>query len=1149
MLFSINKSLKLIAIISLVLTSLFWFACTQKSPMDPNQGISDDIPRFMNIQATPLQISTGGAQSAVQVQLVNQHGNPLADQTVNFTTTLGTIIAESITDENGWARTTLTSGNQSGVADIKVIFGDLAISTQVRFSSSVQGNLSITADKSSILANGEDYATITITLLGDTAQALAGAYVNLTTTVGSIQEGVTIGETGMAKAQIYGIARQLDTTATITASYDETDTLEVSLPLDLTGITFELSANPLAILADNNSKSTISATVKETSSQIAITNANVRFGTNLGLINSEATTSSEGVAEAELKSKDSTGVSTVIGYYGKTITDTIEVQFIQRTQSPHQVTSVTVSDKSLLANGIDNAHISVVVKDEDQVVVEGDTVFFNASTGILSSAYAITDADGVASTEILTRASDTDSTCNIQIIHSGVVVSTPRITFLGVELGLTAYPKTVLADGKSTSKIQAFLKQSTSKIPINNATVYFGSSLGTIVGETKTNEQGVASVLLTSPLQPGIASVNCYYGDRIDSTVTVQFQPSIPDTILISANPRDLSADLESQSIITAIVKDEFQNPVPDGTIVQFVVNGTGTLEFTQKETKGGVATNSLTSGDQPDTVQVIASVQVDDETTISSSIQVRYHVGNAYRIEVNASPDTLPANGIAKSKITARVLDANDNIIDKATVKFQANFGNIIESVNTDENGVATANYSSTQVGLATIKATVEIGENSVTGSTTLQCIPGDPYSIEVSYDPHFMYVKDTGKKQTVTIFASVKDEKNNPVKDSTDVRFIIYASPGEGDELSSLNPADPNGYTYTIPTVQGVSQVSYTSGIRAGTARIQADVFDLEGNIIVTGISTEIVIYGGPPYIEDINDQNSTHLTVTSERLNIWYGIDTTMVTVLVGDKYNNPVQDGTAVYLTSSGGVVTTTAYTNENGIANVVLQAGNPLPTIDRYYNYNGLQDPNLGTPIGDHDTDPYIPDMEGGIVLNSEGDRGENDGVARILAHTEGIDSDDNTVQAWDLHSVIFSQEIPGSAYRGNAPLFESPRFWSTTVGDSSDANGYVILDPGEFAVIDIDLWDINGNPIVGGSEITATAAPSGLKAELSWTTVETGDPGTTSYSLRLYNTIDPTKEEDNPGWVNVVIEVKSRNGDARLTTDPIYLDKPVIPAP
>lgn len=1129
----------------LVISSLFWFACTQKSPMDPNQGISDDIPRFVNIQAAPTQMPIGGSQSTIQVQLVNQHGNPLASQTVQFTTTLGTILAESMTDENGWARTTLTSGNQSGTATIKAVYNDLSVSVQVKFSSSAQGNLSITSEKSTILANGEDYTTVTVTLLGDSAQAMAGAHVFLSTSVGIVQEVVTIDENGTAEAPVYGIARQLDTAATIIARYNESDTLEVSIPLNLTGITFELSANPMAILADNNSQSTISASLKETTSQIAIANADVRFGTNLGLITSEALTTSEGIAEVALKSKDSTGVSTVIAYYGNVLTDTIEVQFLQRTQSPHQVTSVSVSDKSLLANGVDQAHISVVVKDEDQAAVEGDTIFFSVNAGVLSNAFAITDDAGIASTELIARASNIDSTCNVQIIHSGVVVSTSKINFMGVELGLTAYPKTVLADGKSTSKIQAFLKESTSKIPISDATVYFGSSLGTIVGETKTNDEGVASVLLTSPLQAGTAMVTCYYGDRIDSTVTVQFQPSIPDTILISANPRDLSADLESQSEITVIVKDEFQNPVPDGTIVNFLVNGTGTLEYTQKETANGVVINTLTSGDQPDTVQVIASVQVDETTTISSSIQIRYHVGDAYRIEVNADPDTLPANGIEKSKITARVLDANDNIIDKATVKFQANFGNIIESVNTDENGVATAFYSSTQVGLANITATVEIGDNQVSGSTTLQCIPGDPYSIEVSYDPHFMYVKDAGKNQTVTIYATVKDEKNNPVKDSTDVRFRVYASPESGEALSSLNPGDPNGYTFTIPTVQGVSQVSFTSGIRAGTARIQADVFDENGQVIVTGISTEIVIYGGPPYMEDINNRQSTHLTVTSNRLNIWYGIDTTMVTVMVGDKYNNPVQDGTAVYLTTSGGVVATTAYTNENGIANVELQAGNPLPTIDRYYNYDGLQDPNLGTVI----TEPTIPDMEGNIVLNSEGGRDENDGVARLLARTEGIDSGDNSIQVWDLHSVIFSQEIPGSAYRGNAPLFESPRFWSTNTGDSLDANGYVIIDPGEYAVIDVDLWDINGNPIVGGSEIIATAAPSGVKGELSWTQVVTGDPGTTQYSLRLYNTIDPTKEEDNPGWVNVVIEVKSRNGDARLTTDPVYLDKPVVATP
>lgn len=47
------------------------------------------------------------------------------------------------------------------------------------------------------------------------------------------------------------------------------------------------------------------------------------------------------------------------------------------------------------------------------------------------------------------------------------------------------------------------------------------------------------------------------------------------------------------------------------------------------------------------------------------------------------------------------------------------------------------------------------------------------------------------------------------------------------------------------------------------------------------------------------------------------------------LVGDKYGNPVPDGTAVYFTTTGGYIEGSAYT-VNGLATAMLTVANPLP---------------------------------------------------------------------------------------------------------------------------------------------------------------------------------------------------------------------------
>jgi hypothetical protein len=58
-------------------------------------------------------------------------------------------------------------------------------------------------------------------------------------------------------------------------------------------------------------------------------------------------------------------------------------------------------------------------------------------------------------------------------------------------------------------------------------------------------------------------------------------------------------------------------------------------------------------------------------------------------------------------------------------------------------------------------------------------------------------------------------------------------------------------------------------------------------------------------------------------------WLG-KTNNITVLVGDKYSNPVAPGTAVYFRSSAGVVQPTVFTNKDGFGTVTLYSGNPGP---------------------------------------------------------------------------------------------------------------------------------------------------------------------------------------------------------------------------
>jgi len=182
-------------------------------------------------------------------------------------------------------------------------------------------------------------------------------------------------------------------------------------------------------------------------------------------------------------------------------------------------------------------------------------------------------------------------------------------------------------------------------------------------------------------------------------------------------------------------------------------------------------------------------------------------------------------------------------------------------------------------------------------------------------------------------------------------------------------------------------------------------------------------------------------------------------------------------------------------------------------------YQTFFDPNLGHPEftkPDGVIPGPIPDFEGSQVVNSVGTMGENDGVARILAVTEGVTSSGQKARVWAVSSVVFSGPIA---------------HFGLSLSDTS-------LSPGQSATIDIEIYDENGNPIVGGSTISAETSAGAL----SWTSWVTSDPGVTSYQLQLTNNLDPSNPDAKPTATPVTIKVESKNGNVMKSTVPIQLN-------
>ena len=824
----------------------------------------------------------------------------------------------------------------------------------------------------------------------------------------------------------------------------------------------------------------------------------VQFSTNIGSLSPTTSTSNDsGIVVSRFTAPDRSGTAQIKAVHtsGEKTTTVI----VQDT-TPQSIT-LTSGEESLLADGRSFTWIESVWRTEEGFLLKGIPITWATSAGKIAGA-AFTDSLGVARALLTSEASRTDLIAQVTARGNDLQAAI-QVILKGINFSLTVFPTTMIADGQSSATVTAVLKESTSSVAISGARITFGASLGTIPNSQATNASGIAAAILTSSLQTGISTIIATYGEGLVDTVQVAFSLSIPTNLDITTQPSEILADNRSTSRITAVVSDQTNNAVPDGTPVNFnIISGSGTIE-SQKVTDGGVAISTVTSGSTPDIATVVVQVG-----SLSDTTRIRFVTGPPVSIRVSADSSSLPADGKTTSRIVAELFDSAGNpVIDGTKVDFSTSIGEITASVQT-VNGLAVAQFSSSNTGTAVIQAQA----GGIFGSVSMQLRPGPPNSVLLFFDPNSLGVKDSGRNQTVTITAEIVDSQNNFVVDGTYVLFSIESSPGGGEALSSNTP---------LPTVNGRAHVSLNSGIKSGSVRIMAQVTDALGTPMAPDVrakATEVLIFGGPPFIEDVNNRFTSHLTVGVQQTNIrgWDVVDnTTTVIALVGDKFNNPVPPGTAVSFTTSGGVISThTGFTDEHGVATVTIHTGQPLPDSTSFYNT--FYDKNRDHPsfaLGTSIIPGPIPDYEGGQVVNSGGGTGENDGISRILAWTEGVDSNGASSRAWAVANLVFS---------GAITTF-------TVEVDSTD------LSPGGTAVITFEIYDVNGNPIVPGSEITVRSSAG----ELSWTSLSTSDPGTTRYQVALTNDIDPDAEA---AITLVTIQVISANGNPVQSSAAIRLN-------
>jgi hypothetical protein len=377
-------------------------------------------------------------------------------------------------------------------------------------------------------------------------------------------------------------------------------------------------------------------------------------------------------------------------------------------------------------------------------------------------------------------------------------------------------------------------------------------------------------------------------------------------------------------------------------------------------------------------------------------------------------------------------------------------------------------------------------VGENGVTITDSLMFVftgpaisGGEARVIQfISATNTLLSVDEAAGPQSSEITFEVRDSLGMPVNQNHQAR--VQFSFSYAPEGTYLSPQVVN----TDPQT-GRVKTNVVAGTKAGPIQILAELTTATG-VLVRSLPVQLQISGGLP------DQD--HFSIASERLNIpaWHVVNRqTAIVALVGDKYSNPTRPNTAVYFSTTGGVIENNeAFTDKNGLATIRHISGAPWPTDN---------------PLGA--------------------------GYTTITART--VDGNGNQI------SVDILVLLSGGAVISNFMMYDEIRL------------GWFVFDPfvhmfhipsGGRAEFKFDVTDQNGNPLSEGTTITKEIgfiAPENTPYKVSVSGLPR-DPlpdmlfGGTHYQISITdNTVGGTPSKWS-GYVDII--VKAPYGVSKYTS-------------
>lgn len=458
--------------------------------------------------------------------------------------------------------------------------------------------------------------------------------------------------------------------------------------------------------ADSNEQDEGRVTITDTGHN-AMANVPVTWAVDNGavIVNSDSATDSQGHASVHFSSKKQGKVTLKATAAGKS-------ESVGATFTAQNVANVdlAVARNTIIAGNANVAQATVI--DDNKQPIAGTPVQWSITGSATFGSTASNTYTSTTNTDGLSRITFKDTKEETVTLTTTVGEKTDSQT-IEFKAGSAAKvvvtmdtTEAVVADGATPVSAHATVTDGKGN-PVPDTAVTWSSTGSAVTGTaTQTDASGVSTVTLTDIRAETVTLTATVNGqsDAKDAT----FVPGEPATI-VERDGDDTSAiaDGIDSLPLQVTVKDSHGNPVANGTEVTWsAIHATPTVSLTGN---GGFANGAIISTTPgPDTVTITAgNVHIDVPVSFTAP------TFGSLRFPVDMPSST--ADGVPV-EITVTLVNSSNIPITGATIVWGTVKGHAMaaqETSITDENGVATMNYSSTSIGISTISAVYD-GHNS---------------------------------------------------------------------------------------------------------------------------------------------------------------------------------------------------------------------------------------------------------------------------------------------------------------------------------------------------------------------------------------------------------------------------------------------------